>query len=241
MAILQSFGVHILYVPIPERHWTPTGWLACRNDLGAVLALCLPAAFTCRGWRVVYIPLILAGLLISRTVGAVGATALALLAASFFCGLPKKTILVICLLGVASLSLFVMLVHFPITKERIALWDAAWVGIKKAWVMGYGIGHWQSMKPAEASASGFTVHNEYLQAWFEMGIGAVVLIGAFFVRLVRRYRREALLAFIALLTVSVNALVHFPFHEPTSATVALIWIAIYDYQTKGDTQCQTTV
>ena len=75
-------------------------------------------------------------------------------------------------------------------------------------------------------------HNEFVQGLFEMGVLFPVLVFGYFVGIIRRYRKEAILSATTIGIIALNSLVNFPFHVATTAILAVTWMAIFEVQNK---------
>ncbi len=84
-----------------------------------------------------------------------------------------------------------------------------------------------------------TVHNEFVQGLFEMGIAFPAIIGGYYIGIYRRFMdgftfcRTATLPVTALIIISANSMVHFPFHIASTAMIAVTWMAILEIQLNG--------
>jgi hypothetical protein len=98
--------------------------------------------------------------------------------------------------------------------------------------MGSGIGHWKAIgmvkRPELGNIAWLALHNDFLQALFEMGISFIIILGGYFYDVLKRIKDYSALPFIALVIICVNAMFNFPFHIGTTAMIAVIWLAILE-------------
>ena len=205
--------------------------MANPNEVGALYAFCF-AAFFMGPWSKVtklasFLPV--AGIYLSGSkAGAVclltaGAVWLVLSGRKLFIGAGVATVI-----AMTTALIFAPIESLVFRATTIAL---TFPTLMKHWVMGAGLGHWKALfigtMPTDNLRWDFA-HNEFYQAWAEMGIAAVLLIGWYFVDAVRRYNREAIVPFIALVIVATNSLCHFGWHIAPTAIIGLTWMAIYE-------------
>lgn len=203
------------------------GFMSNRNELGAVLAFCLPAFFR-RRW-IFAIPLILIGLIGTHCMGGVLAAGAAT-AVYLFWRLRRWaaiTGLTVCLAGAALYAIYFD-PHFD--TSRLTAWGLMWDLYRNNWVTGYGLGSFQTifMGLKEHFVTPYAqAHNDLFQGIFEMGIGFAVLTAGYLISIVRR--RESILAIAAMTGIVVNSLVNFPFHVAITAMIAITWMAILEH------------
>ena len=115
---------------------------------------------------------------------------------------------------------------------RLECWKIGLRFLREHWIMGAGIGHWKFIfergMPTAGGTRWITAHNEYLQTWFEMGIGSIILVGLYFIDVIRRYHKRALVPTMALILIAVNSAGNFPWHIAPLAVMALTWMAILE-------------
>lgn len=223
----------------------PTGFMANKNLLSALIAFSLPAFFR-KGWCL-FVPVVFYGLTIaSSTGGALAATIMTLI--YFFLkdgrdALQKNFWKVIVLIGWFCFFIFgidppvvVEMVH----KEKRVMMSNSFNHRTETWkkgldlytqrpIAGYGIGHWKLIfkkmaKPDESVM--VQAHNEFVQGLFEMGILFPVIILSYFISTIRKYKKEAILSITAMGIIVLNSCVNFPFHVATTAIIAVTWLAI---------------
>ena len=235
-----------------------TGLMANKNMLSALIAFSLPAFFRKR-W-VWFVPLIFYGLTIaSSTGGALSAVTMTFI--YFFLkdgkGAVKKNAVAMIALSVWA-CFFFFEIDSPFVVETVkseyALSENPNITIggsakqrQDAWVkglklyyqnrpfFGYGIGHWKLVFKKISPPGGSVMvqaHNEFVQGLFEMGVLFPVLVFGYFVGIIRRYRKEAILSATTIGIIALNSLVNFPFHVATTAILAVTWMAIFEVQNK---------
>jgi hypothetical protein len=225
---VQLAGYDWIYNDIGKAEKTQlVGFMSNRNELGAVLAFCLPAFF--RRWWIFAIPLILIGLIGTHCMGGVLAAGAAT-AVYLFWRLRRWaaiTGLTVCLTGAALYAIYFD-PHFD--TSRLTAWGLMWDLYRNNWVTGYGLGSFQTifMGLKEHFVTPYAqAHNDLFQGIFEMGIGFAVLTAGYLISIVRR--RESILAIAAMTGIVVNSLVNFPFHVAITAMIAITWMAILEH------------
>jgi len=210
------------------------GLMSNPNELAAVLAFCLPAFFR-KGW-VWLIPLVIAGFInnpVSSAGGVVAGTAAVIV---FLLGYKRKWVgfvgICCCLIGA---TLFVIYIDKGSISSRLDVWKIAWDLYSQKWIMGFGLGHFQDVfvnpvLKAILGANFAQAHNDLLQGLFEMGAGFAILVCGYFVSIIRRVNKKAILSLAAITGIVVNSLVNFPFHIAITAMVAVTWMAILQVQ-----------
>ena len=234
---VQLAGYDWIYNDIGKASKTQlVGFMANRNELGALLAFCLPAFFR-RGWAWV-IPLILIGFVGTHCMGGVVAAG-AVTVVYLFWRLGRKvaiTGLVACLTG-GTLYAIYFDPHFD--TSRITAWSLMWDLYRNNWITGFGLGSFQTifMGLKEHFVTPYAqAHNDLFQGIFEMGIGFAVLTVGYLVSVARRITRRATLSLAAIAGILVNSLVNFPFHVAITAMVAITWMAILEHDLRAPTQ-----
>ena len=232
----------------------PTGLMANKNLLSALIAFSLPAFFR-KGWWL-FIPFVFYGLTIaSSTGGALAATIMTLI--YFFLkdgkdALQRNFWKAIALIG--WFCFFTFYIDPPLTietaiegKPQTKITNSlnhrtgAWTKGLKLYLQkpfaGYGIGHWKLIfkKMAKSDESVMVqAHNEFIQGLFEMGILFPVIIIGYLISTIRRYKKEAILSITALGIIVLNSCVNFPFHVATTAVIAVTWLAILEISLRGN-------
>ena len=77
-------------------------------------------------------------------------------------------------------------------------------------------------------------HNDIYQMWAEMGVIPLLLLAWYFFDIINRFKKEAILTYIAIGMITINACGNFPFHIAPLAMIALTWMAILEIQTRGN-------
>ena len=226
--IVQMCGYDLIFKDIGVGNMKRIpGLMSNRNELSALLALCLPAFFR-KKW-LWFIPVIVVGFVNTQVTGGV-LTAIVMVIVFTF-SFKQKWVWITgvagCIIGGLLFYLFVDTPDF----SRLKVWQTAWNLYKQRWIMGFGLGHFQVVFGASLIKSLFVTpfaqaHNDLLQGVFEMGIGFAALVGGYFVSIIRRANKKAILSLAAITGIVVNSLVNFPFHVAITAMVAITWMAI---------------
>jgi hypothetical protein len=166
VAIAQALG----YTPVLSNTTTPAGLLFNPTMLGACCALVIIALISWREWF--YIPFLVPGLVLSQSRGAMIVLAFTALA------MHVRWYITLAAIGIG----FGLMAFFapPSDLQRLFLWGYT---LRNLDLLGHGIGSYNTLlvfNPTEfyPRAAGMIhpefVHNDYLQLWFELGIGAVL-------------------------------------------------------------------
>ena len=213
----------------------PVALMGNRNFASALLAFGFPA-FMRRGWCW-FIPLIIIGLIFTKSTGGVFSVGAGLVA-YIIVGGYSLWFLILPLCG-GLLYCFVDVPNLKLKSDRFQAWYFALVLFKEHWLMGAGVGHWKVVGKIKLdvlqSQWWQCLHNEFLQGLFEMGIGFAVIVGGYFVDVFRKLRKDCLIPFTALIIIAVNSLVNFPFHIGTTALMAITWLAVLDVKLQKGT------
>ena len=235
----------------------PTGLMANKNLLSALLAFSLPAFFR-KQW-VWFAPVVFFGLIIASSTG--GVAAVFVMTLVYFFLKDRKDALRRNYWKIGALIVwfcfFTIHIDPPLAIETVKSSDVveerqptevtvtnSLTHRTKTWMkgielynqrplMGYGIGHWKLVfkkmsKPGESVM--VQAHNEFIQGLFEMGILFPVILLGYFIAIIRRYRKEAILPVIAVGIIALNSCVNFPFHVATTAIIAVTWMAILEIE-----------
>ena len=252
MQIVQCMGLDPWFVGVGshEQNTLCVGLMGNTNITGALLAFCFPAFLRRRWW--IGIPAVLYGLVLARSSGA----AVAVAAGCTFYLMTLSTVPVwMRWLGSAGVAAgaagFCCFVDRPwsFSDTRFVAWQNTLYYAKQHWVLGSGIGHWKEVFARFPLTEGVwwtTAHNEYLQVFFEMGIGAVIIIVGYVFQTGRRVRLALLrntvrIPLTAVVIIIINSLVNFPFHIATTAMVAVTWMAVLEIEIKEVTHGSTNV
>jgi O-antigen ligase len=171
-----------------------------------------------RRGRLLALPVIVAGLIISDT-------ATAAMAALVACGVMlwfeyrhsddgRFYLLVgLVMLGGLAAGYLQMADDWNVlVNDRWTVWSRAWSGIKASPWFGYGLGSFRSAGIVEGGVYFKQAHNEFVQLAFETGAPGLALALAFVVERARRLRTASLAAAGAFAAMVVLALGSFPLH-----------------------------
>lgn len=228
--IVQMCGYDFIYKDIggTVNSGQIVGLMSNTNETSALLAFCLPAFFRKRWFW--FMPMMLLGFINTRVTGGVLAAIVMVIVFTF--SFKQKWVWITgvgsCIIGGL---LFYLFVDTPDIINRFNTWKVVWNLYSQKWIMGFGLGHFQNVfvnpvLKAILGANFAQAHNDLLQGVFEMGIGFVVLVCGYFISIIRRANKAAILSLAAITGIVVNSLVNFPFHIAITAMVAITWMAI---------------
>jgi hypothetical protein len=212
VAIFQALG----YSPVEiGEHMPPAGLLFNSTVLGASCALIIVALAQHRLWF--WIPGLIPALYLSHSRAAIAIIVLAFLA--------KRVhfLVAIAVLVVANLALTFYL--NPSDTQRLMLWGLA---IRELSLFGHGIGsfadffYYNSNSNLYIHSEGFFrtefVHNDYLQLWFELGIGAIPIYVIFAIALYQTKSAEWPVFF----AFAILSLFYFPLYTPITTFIGCL-------------------
>lgn len=224
--VLQFLGIDPLY-----HTKYPVGLMANRNEASALLGISF-AAFLRGRWKY-FIPLVLLGLALTRSLGGFGC----LVACAVVYCIAKRERVILVMLILASLSFGFIATDGNPFNGRLQIWAAGIEYLKGHWVTGIGIGHWKwafqlpvfFIDPGGGLRASMA-HNEFLQMFVEMGMVFPVIAIGYVVHLVRK--SKDIVSTMAMASVLASCCYHFLFHIGTTAMMAATWVAIW--QRKND-------
>lgn len=253
-ASLQYFHVDFQLINNDTPWWRNdrtlrVGLLNNRNSLSAAFAFCLPAFFRPR-WKY-FIPVVLLGLMLAKSVGGV----IASLPTLFYylrqyiitrLKISNKIQILVCVsVIIVGVFFFIKFIDNPNYTSRWAAWrmygELNVDPYQNKW-LGTGIGHWKVVFSREdirrkickwAGCSTPVIgmyyahaHNEFLHINFEMGLVGIALVLGFIINILLEARNMDPRPVLALLAIIINAMVYFPLHIPMLAIVVLIWLSM---------------
>lgn len=232
-----------------------TGLMDCRNSASAILAVTLPAFFRRRWWYL--IPLILIGLVLSKSTGGVMAAGVVIVVYSMYRmpdfvsiihRIPKMqsvqfmnawTLRTVWAAFIVCLTVFYLqFIDSPGMIGRLTAWlEASQLFMKHPYI-GAGLSQWKVLF-ADPTIRWRTfglyyaqAHNEFIQVAIEMGIFSIITIIGYFVSVAKRMHPGAIIPALAILAVCVNSLVFFPMHIWFLALISVTWLAILEVKLK---------
>ena len=122
-------------------------------------------------------------------------------------------------------------------NSRLWAWKTGLSLYKQHPFFGSGIGHWKivfSSIPNKWHLWWKQAHNEFVQGLFEMGILFPILIIGYFIGIIRRYRKEAILSATVIGIVVINSCFNFPFHIAQTAILTITWMALLEIQLRSN-------
>lgn len=180
LAVLQAFG----FTPVEAAPGYPAGLLYNSTVLGAACALVLIALCVHRLWW--YIPGLLPALALSQSRGAFVVLACVTLA-------TRIHWTIVLTLGAIAFGL-IAYSPGPSDIQRLYLWG---ITLRQLDFLGHGIGSFNTFlyyNPIDQAPNTVAifhpefVHNDFLQLWFELGLGA---IGIYFIHLIALTHRQS--------------------------------------------------
>lgn len=209
-ALAQYLGWTAIPTSDPE-FGHPAGLFFNSTLLGALCAITTLGLVEFRLWPYILLPL--PGLLLSQSRGAWAITIF---------GLLSRIIPFPILIGLGA-SFAILLTLHPTQSDiqRIYLWHLAWDHLT---LFGHGAGSWSTVyyvaydtlfhSPVRLTQPTFT-HNDYLQLWFELGIGAIPIYALLALALTQTHHT----GWATLLSCAVLALFYFPLQTPVTAFI----------------------
>ena len=225
LGILQTLGIDPivpflqLFVDVEGQmaFTTPTGTLGNQNFLAAFLAISLPFFFRggkyCGvhyGWCMA-LPIIIYALILTKTTTAIGAAIIG--SVYFFFGwkwavgsiLPAFILYAIKYNGIIF------------TNERVLYWFDAWRSTSHSWqtfLFGWG--------PGVTWKSGYTLHSEYVNMFFNFGLIGIVLMVGYIFR-IHKMNKMLLSAFIV---ACIDMIGNHALHITTTVALILVVVAL---------------
>lgn len=210
IAIAQALG----FTPVMSSSSIPSGLFYNSTVLGATSALLIVALLTHHQFK--WVPGLLPALLLSQSRGA-----FVILGAVFLTNFLRPLwVLAICLVGFAALTIS----PSPSDIQRLMLWGVAGRELN---LWGHGIGSFATylyynpneyyLKATGLFQAGY-VHNDYIQLWFELGIGAVA---AYFIYAICLTQRESTL-WSTFFGFAILGLFYFPLYCPLTAFIGMV-------------------
>jgi len=77
-----------------------------------------------------------------------------------------------------------------------------------------------------------TAHNEYIQAFVEMGIGSILLIAGYFVDVIRKLRTRNFLPFLSIVLIAAFSFGSFPWHVAPLTMISITMMGLYQITSK---------
>lgn len=216
VSIVQWLGWH----PFPEWNTLhPAGLFYNSMAQGEILALAILSFLVWRErW---YIPLLIPGLILSNSRGALAALGLGLIAHWF------RRPLVILIVTLAVTNWFLLHPNLG-DLQRLIIWRAAWDNLT---FWGNGLGSFWDLYMGNPAWHPEYVHNDYLQAVFELGIFSVPIFICLALAVVFDRRAQAWPVLIAFLFMGLFSM---PIHMPFTAGIGLVALVCTIINLKGE-------
>lgn len=240
LMILQYYDIWFLFRPKTIGTRPLVGFLANPNHAGAFLALSLPAFFR-RKW-IWLIPIVLLGLVMADSTGAMIAATIGTMAFVWFIVPSKRWLFVplVLLAGAGVIWKYDLSAIFSI-NARFQAWKGILTDyIPLKWFMGWGLGQFKVSFPKiyQLFISGYPsttsrweyAHNEFIQLWAEWGIiGLGMVLGYLGHQCIKFIQNRktliGLIVFSGVVIAVVNANVNFLFHL-SICIVPIIYLAV---------------
>lgn len=211
------------------------GFMGNRAVLGTYLALCLPLFRVYFKW---FIPLIIVGLIISRSSIAVISGISGLICFETITVILNKDYKKIIWLIIFCL-IFCGLFFYYIDRlglERISLWKRILTQMKwEQHLGGQGMGRFQNLRIIidKTNSVWDNPHNEYLNIYFELGAMALFLVIGYIVNLIRRFikifkTKEAIVLFSGIIVLLINSMGMFPMQLACTAFLGIIYFGLLE-------------
>lgn len=226
--IFQNFGIAI------SSAWT--GLMTNLNETGSLYVFVIPAFLLTK--RYLGAALMLAGIYWAASeAGAAGVYAGVLILIA--CQVPKRDWATVGLMvGLAFMVGY--LVYSVIAHPggslgvRLTAWKITYPPIKQyGGFWGLGIGHWKSffLNPLPVLNSRWDMaHNDPYQVWAEMGIPGISLVALYLADILRKFKSELILTYLAVGMITVISLGLYPWKIAPTAIIAVTWAGILQVQ-----------
>jgi len=222
---LIVIGFDLLNIHVPYRmFWGADceGVTANRNESAALFAFALPAAFRKgRGW---VIPLIVIGLILTRTSGA----AIAIMAGIIIYWKLKgyRFLFWFILASALGFLLYILFVDTASVESRWVMWGGVMEAIKQKPLLGWGLGQYPNVY-------NHSPHNEFLRMVFEMGFVSVLILAGYVATSILKLWGEEIsdnkiLCITALVIIAVNSFISFQLHIGVTALMSLLWLGKFE-------------
>lgn len=238
MCALQYNGIDILFTSVSEHKPglldTVIGFMKIKAFLGLIATLLLPIV-VCYApiFSLCIIPLLFFGVSSAAIVAVIINSAI--MSATM---LPKRISLAVAAFMLVCGVLFIGLYDAPKGQfgERLKTWQGTTsLALKGNPIIGKGIGSFKEVNFATMQSNGEPivwrwVHNEFIQAFYEIGIIGLVFILGFLAKLQRYFStkdRLLLVLYCSFVSVVVISFFHFPFHLARFSHLLAFFIAIY--------------
>lgn len=206
------------------------GLTANPNEGAAMFALCFPAFL--RYGRVRYLPMIPVGLFMMGSFGGVLAVVAGI---TFYLCVVGYYVYVIP--AIVLMLLFIVFVHKPTAGMRLDAWENSFKMYLHTWKFGYGLGHWETISRElvkanihlshETTRAWPRLHNTFLNALVEMGIGFAVIVSGYLIDTARKFTKDNLIPFTALIVILVCCSTNSMFRiNAINGMLAITWLAI---------------
>ena len=227
---------HINYdiVPVSE---TMVGFMKLKAHLGTTAAIICPALLVLSPWLIlVALPLVY----YSHASAAAMALSVSLIMVAYF-RMNKKIFSVILLALVVAGAYYILKFDMPTGQfnQRLMMWHRTLAqGLTQSPFFGLGIGSFGRWSPQSdqltvtEKLTWIWAHNEFLQAFFEMGISGLVIILCFirgrFIDFKKHMKIPELQAlFGCFVSILVVSFFHFPWHQGKTVGLCLFLMAIF--------------
>lgn len=247
--VLQLNNLDPLYKPMSPGVWdgnqVPTGLMLSRFSVAGIFAFCFPAFL--RGyWHLWLIPLVVLVYFTDCMTGyiaiVVGIYAYMFLMAHKYLMVSRSRVfnIVYPMVGLFAFVTFIITKGYGSFITRWEVWSQAYYLFKQKWILSAGLGHWAIVADNpfgnkfihSLEGKWWVMHNEFFQAVFEMGILFVIITIGFYMHKIIKYKSDAMISYVALVSMTVFSMAFFPFHNPINAMIGVTWLAILTVQLK---------
>jgi len=245
--------VHVLFLLLQYNNIDPyqiygiksnlalTGLTANPNEASALTALTLPCFFR-RYWAYA-IPLLVIGVLLSRSYGGILALAAILCVYCLYHGHKFTGLMTF---GLILIGAYIF-IDKPEFSARYTTWKAAIllyfntepfeiapkIIIKKTFLTGFGLGHWKTIShnnffDVVNDVYFHRAHNTFLHTWFEMGMGFLVIL-AFYAKRLYKQIKDNIIFILAVCAIFVTCNTNSTLRmNALNGLIIIVWIAIIE-------------
>ena len=238
----QRIGVDPYTIFGMKGGYSPVGMMTNRNEVSATIALCGPVFFKKKAF-LFFIPMLLAGLYLSKSLnGMVGFLSILIILFMFKFNGDFKGLFFILVLSVGCGLIYYDIIYGggESFRARLYIWKRS---ISIMWqnqpFLGFGLGNWSLINSYavkndayNTAASWTRVHNSFIHAYIEMGIGFIVILFGYFAQIIKNIKFSIPVLALGPIIVccSTNSLFRM---NAINGMIVIIWLALLNRRING--------